>query len=156
TPMNSFLFSRMCMSVLVATLATACASRAVAASQTGAAAAAPVASAAQTAAASAADAWPRIFESGGFTVTVYPPTLESWDARTLAGTCAFSRGPVGGKTLTYGTFSFTASTEVNRMHGGVDAPHGDRSFSSGRPRRRGRHASGDAGKGWGSIRDGVA
>ena len=115
TPMKSFLFSRMCMSVLVAALATACASRAVAASQTGAAAAAPVASAAQTAAASAADAWPRIFESGGFTVTVYPPTLESWDARTLAGTCAFSRGPVGGKTLTYGTFSFTASTEVNRM-----------------------------------------
>ena len=97
------------MSVLVAALATACASRAVAANQAGAA------SAAQTAAASAADAWPRIFESGGFTVTVYPPTLESWDARTLAGTCAFSRGPVGGKTLTYGTFSFTASTEVNRM-----------------------------------------
>ena len=72
TPMKSFLFSRTCMSVLVATLATVCASRAVAASQAGAASAAPGASAAQTAAASAsaADAWPRIFESGGFTVTV--------------------------------------------------------------------------------------
>ena len=40
TPMKSFLFSRMCMSVLVATITTACGSRAVAASQAGAASAA--------------------------------------------------------------------------------------------------------------------
>ncbi len=129
TTTNAAFFSRLCIAVLAPIVAVCFAANT--ASATGAlsvdtAQAAPTPSAAPAsravtppAAASTsptADAWPRIFESNGFTVTVYPPTLESWDARTLAGTCAFSRGPVGGKTLTYGTFSFTASTEVNRLN----------------------------------------
>ncbi len=69
-----------------------------------------------TAAPVTADTWPRIFNSGGFTVTVYPPNLNSWDTSTLVGTCAFSRSAGDGSALTYGTFSFTASTEVNRIN----------------------------------------
>ncbi len=63
-----------------------------------------------------ADSWPRVFNTAGFTVTVYPPTMSSWDSRTLAGTCAFSRTATDGSALTYGTLSFTASTEVNRLN----------------------------------------
>ena len=108
--MTTTLIHRLCMAVLTPLVAVACSAHGASASS------AVLTGDAPPAVAPAADAWPRIFESNGFTVTVYPPTLESWDARTLAGTCAFSRGPVGGKTLTYGTFSFTASTEVNRLN----------------------------------------
>ncbi len=69
-----------------------------------------------TATAPTADSWPRVFSTDGFTVTVYPPAITTWDTRTLAGTSAFSRAASDGSALTYGTFSFTASTEVNRLN----------------------------------------
>ena len=72
--------------------------------------------AAPTASAPTADSWPRIFNTDGFIVTVYPPAIKTWDTRTLAGTSAFSRTASDGSALTYGTFSFTASTEVNRLN----------------------------------------
>ena len=49
-------------------------------------------------------------------MTVYPPAITTWDTRTLTGTSAFSRTASDGSALTYGTFSFTASTEVNRLN----------------------------------------
>ena len=83
-------------------------------------AAAPTAAAptavAPTASAPTADSWPRVFNTDGFTVTVYPPAITTWDTRTLSGTSAFSRTASDGSALTYGTFSFTASTEVNRLN----------------------------------------
>ncbi len=63
-----------------------------------------------------ADSWPRVFNNNGFTITVYPPALTSWDSQTLTGNCAFSRAAADGSALTYGTLSFTASTEVNRLN----------------------------------------
>ena len=72
--------------------------------------------AAPTASAPTADSWPRVFNTDGFTVTVYPPAITTWDTRTLTGTSAFSRTASDGSALTYGTFSFTASTEVNRLN----------------------------------------
>ena len=76
----------------------------------------PPTAAAPTASAPTADSWPRVFNTDGFTVTVYPPAIKTWDTRTLAGTSAFSRAASDGSALTYGTFSFTASTEVNRLN----------------------------------------
>ncbi|NDG63659.1 MAG: hypothetical protein EBY29_09385 [Planctomycetes bacterium] len=63
--------------------------------------------AAPTAASPTADSWPRVFNTDGFIVTVYPPAIKTWDTRTLAGTSAFSRTASDGSALTYGTFSFT-------------------------------------------------
>ena len=79
--------------------------------------------AAPTTTAPTADSWPRIFNNDGVVVTVYPPSIASWDTRTLAGTCAFSRSTADASSLTYGTFSFTASTEVNRLNRMVTLTH---------------------------------
>lgn len=79
--------------------------------------AAPTATAnATTSAAPTENSWPRVFNSNGNAVTVYPPTISSWDTRTITGTCAFSQSASDGSALTYGTFSFTAATEVNRLN----------------------------------------
>jgi len=60
--------------------------------------------------------WPRIFAMQGEEVTIYPPNLQSWDGRTVTGTCPFGLAPAGGKTQTFGTLAFTAATEVNRLN----------------------------------------
>jgi hypothetical protein len=63
----------------------------------------------------AADTWPRVFQVGTDSYTVYPPNPTSWDTRTLAGTCAFGKAVTGGTAQTFGTLSFTAHTEVSRL-----------------------------------------
>ncbi len=68
------------------------------------------------AAAPSESGWPRIFTAGTNTITVYPPTLQSWDGSTVAGTCPMSVAPTGGKTQNFGTMSFTAATEVNKLN----------------------------------------
>lgn len=60
--------------------------------------------------------WPRVFTVGSDTITVYPPNLQSWSGTIVSGTCAISVAPPGGKTQTYGTMSFTATTEVNKLN----------------------------------------
>jgi hypothetical protein len=60
--------------------------------------------------------WPRIFKVQGDEVTIYPPNFQSWDGRTVTGTCPFAIAPAGGKTQTFGTLAFTAATEVNRLN----------------------------------------
>ena len=88
--------------------------------------------AAPTASAPTADSWPRVFNTDGFTVTVYPPAITTWDTRTLSGTSAFSR--------TVGWFcSDIRNVFVHRIHGSqssesdgdADKPHDYRGFSAG-------------------------
>lgn len=86
--------------------------------------AAPTAQAAPAAQATSASAdaaptessWPRMLTVDNNQLTVYPPSFQSWDGTTLTGTCAFSLAAAGSKTQTYGTLSFTASTEVNKLN----------------------------------------
>ncbi len=60
--------------------------------------------------------WPRMLTVDNNQVTVYPPSFQSWDGSTLTGTSAFSLSAAGSKTQTYGTMSFTGSTEVNKLN----------------------------------------
>ena len=62
------------------------------------------------------DTWPRVFTVGSDDITLYPPNMQSWSGTLVTGTCAFSVAPTGGKTQNYGTMSFTASTEVNKLN----------------------------------------
>jgi hypothetical protein len=71
----------------------------------------------------AADTWPRVFQSGGDSYTIYPPNVKSWDTRTLTGTCAFAKAATGGSTQTFGTLSFVAHTEVSRLERVVSLTH---------------------------------
>ena len=68
------------------------------------------------AAAPAEDTWPRIFAVGSDSVTVYPPSFQTWDAMQLTGTCAFSLAAQGAQAESFGTLSFSASTEVNKLN----------------------------------------
>ena len=60
--------------------------------------------------------WPRVFKISTGSVTVYPPTLSSWSATTVAGTCAIAVAAADGKSQTYGTMAFSADTEVNKLN----------------------------------------
>ncbi len=62
------------------------------------------------------DSWPRTFTVGTDAITIYPPNIQSWSGTVVTGTCAFSRAVVGAKGQTYGTMSFTAATEVNKLN----------------------------------------
>ncbi len=77
---------------------------------------ASAAPAAATAATPSESGWPRVLTAGSNTITVYPPTLQSWDGTTVTGTCPMSVAQTGGKTQNFGTMSFTASTEVNKLN----------------------------------------
>ncbi len=62
------------------------------------------------------DSWPRTFTVGTDAITLYPPNFQTWSGTVVTGTCAFSRAIVGAKTQNYGTLSFTAATEVNKLN----------------------------------------
>ena len=61
-----------------------------------------------------AQTWPREFNSGGTTITVYQPQLESWKARDLSGRAAVSVKDAVSPQEHFGVVWFTAKTNINR------------------------------------------
>ena len=61
------------------------------------------------------DAWPRVFKRDTGSLTVYPPTLQSWTGTTLSGTCAIALASADGSKQTFGTMAFSATTIVDKM-----------------------------------------
>ena len=59
-------------------------------------------------------AWPREFQSGSTTITMYQPQLESWKGRDLAGRAAVAVKDAASPQETYGVVWFTAKTNVTR------------------------------------------
>ena len=59
-------------------------------------------------------AWPREFQSGSTTLTVYQPQIESWKARELSGRAAVSVKDAISPQEQFGVVWFTAKTNVNR------------------------------------------
>ncbi|MDA0803451.1 MAG: hypothetical protein O2819_06815 [Planctomycetota bacterium] len=60
--------------------------------------------------------WPRVFAVGNETIAAYPPTLQSWDGHIVTGTCPIGITVTDSKSQSFGTMSFTATTEVNRLN----------------------------------------
>jgi hypothetical protein len=58
--------------------------------------------------------WPREFQSGSTTFTVYQPQVESWKARDLSGRAAVSVKDAISPEEQFGVIWFTAKTNVNR------------------------------------------
>jgi hypothetical protein len=78
---------------------------------------APRAGRAQDTAAPTGDpGWPRVFTSGGDTITVYQPQLDSWAGDALAARMAISILPAGAKDPLYGTATFKALTVVDKTN----------------------------------------
>jgi hypothetical protein len=59
-------------------------------------------------------AWPREFQSGSTTFTVYQPQLESWKSRDLTGRAAVSMKDAISPEERFGVIWFTAKANVNR------------------------------------------
>ena len=59
-------------------------------------------------------AWPREFQSGNITFTVYQPQLDSWKLRDLSGRAAVSVKDAISPDEQFGVVWFTAKTNVNR------------------------------------------
>ena len=62
------------------------------------------------------DTWPRVFRRDSGAITVYPPTLKSWTGDVVTGVSAIAVASADGKSQTYGTMSFSASTVVNKLN----------------------------------------
>ncbi len=62
------------------------------------------------------DTWPRVIKGDKGTLTIYPPSFQSWSGTQLAGSCALSVTKPDGSSKTFGTMSFTATTEVNKLN----------------------------------------
>jgi hypothetical protein len=58
--------------------------------------------------------WPREFQSGNSTITVYQPQLDSWPLRDLSGRAAVSVKDAVSPDEQFGVVWFTAKTNVNR------------------------------------------
>jgi hypothetical protein len=59
-------------------------------------------------------AWPREFQSGSTTFTVYQPQIENWKTRDLSGRAAVSVKDAISPEEHFGVIWFTAKTNVNR------------------------------------------
>ena len=64
----------------------------------------------------AEDTWPRVIKGDASTLTVYPPSFQSWTGTELKGTCALAIANADGKSQTFGVLAFTATTEVNKLN----------------------------------------
>lgn len=65
------------------------------------------------------DSWPMRFNEDGTDFTVFEPQYDSWDGHQLAARCAMAvQGPHASEA-SYGVFSFTAITLVDRSTGKV-------------------------------------
>ena len=60
------------------------------------------------------EAWPREFQSGSTTFTVYQPQLDSWKVRDLSGRAAVSVKDAVSPEEQFGVIWFSAKTNVNR------------------------------------------
>src|SRR5262245_46594717 len=58
--------------------------------------------------------WPREFQSGSITFSVYQPQLDSWKSRDLSGRAAVSVRDASSPMEQFGVIWFTAKTNVNR------------------------------------------
>src|SRR5262245_33349940 len=58
--------------------------------------------------------WPRQFQSGTTSFTVYQPQVESWAWRNLSGRVAVSVKDAASPQEQFGVVWFTAQTNVNR------------------------------------------
>lgn len=61
--------------------------------------------------------WPREYQSGQLTFSVYQPQVESWDQATLSARAAVSVQREGAAAPEYGTIEFTARTLVDKEAG---------------------------------------
>lgn len=64
--------------------------------------------------------WPRQFSSGGTTLTIYQPQLDSWDGRRLQSHAAVSVRPQGAADSTFGVIWISARTGVDKESRLVD------------------------------------
>jgi hypothetical protein len=78
---------------------------------------------AQAPAAQSNQGWPRQFQSGGVTITVYQPQLESWKGRDLSGRAAVSVKDATSPVEQFGVIWFTAQSNVNRAENLVTLDH---------------------------------
>lgn len=58
--------------------------------------------------------WPRQIQSGGGTITVYQPQVESWDGNVLKERAAVSVSTAASPAPTFGVIWFTARTDVDK------------------------------------------
>src|SRR5262244_2595427 len=58
--------------------------------------------------------WPRQFQNGSFTITVYQPQVESWKGRDLSGRAAVSVKDAASPEEQFGVIWFAGKTNVNR------------------------------------------
>jgi len=61
-----------------------------------------------------ANEWPREFQSGSITFTVYQPQIESWKSRDLSARAAVTVKDAISPEEQFGVVWFTAKTNVNR------------------------------------------
>lgn len=110
-----FVLAARLVTVAPASFLMACGVSLAQAPSSGAAATAPQVAASQAPAAPTEDSFPRVFKSGGDSITVYPPTFQSWTGVLLTGTCAISVAKDGAQSQVFGTLAFTAATEVDKL-----------------------------------------
>src|SRR5512144_341689 len=65
------------------------------------------------------DEWPRIVKSGGDTLTVYEPQVESWQGNVLRARAAIGVETPALPKPTFGVVYYTARTEVDKAAGMV-------------------------------------
>ena len=58
--------------------------------------------------------WPRVFQDGGETVTMYQPQIEQWDDTTMTFRAAVAIEPAGGGEPIYGMVRTTAQADVDK------------------------------------------
>jgi hypothetical protein len=63
--------------------------------------------------------WPRQFNSGDTTITIYQPQLDAWSGNQLTGRAAVSVQTSASAPPTYGVIWFSARTEVDKQAGTV-------------------------------------
>ncbi len=58
--------------------------------------------------------WPRVFQDGGETLTMYQPQIEKWDDTTITFRAAIAVEPAGGGEPIYGMVRTTAQADVDK------------------------------------------
>ncbi|MES2922672.1 MAG: carbohydrate-binding family V/XII [Verrucomicrobiota bacterium] len=61
-------------------------------------------------------AWPRTFTAGGSDVAVFQPDINTWANNQLSGRFAVGIRPTGSKDESYGTVTFSARMEIDKLN----------------------------------------
>src|SRR5208337_1551075 len=64
--------------------------------------------------------WPQVIQSGGDTITIYQPQIESWQDNLLKARSAVSVATKASAQPEFGVVFFSARTSVDRSNGTVD------------------------------------